>query len=97
MSDSDQGQTQVYHRIETGMTLGTPAPIIEVYGDGSMGWYEWRLMKRGQIEHDTRQAGYGNPDVALRDALCYVYGPPDELGQLDQAIARARRGDPQPR
>ena len=95
---SDQDWIQIYHRIETGLKLGTPDPIIEVYGDGSMGWYEWRLTSDGKIEHDTLERGYGDPDIALRDALCYVYGPPDELGQLDQAIARARRGeDPEPR
>ena len=90
---SDQDRQEVYHRIETGMRLGSPDPIIEVYGDGANGWYEWRLMKRGQIEHDTRDMGYGSPEVALRDALCYVYGPPSELEQLDQAIGRARRGE----
>ena len=84
------GYGKTYHSIP--IDAGSDARI-EVYGDGSMGWYEWRLMKRGQIEHDTRQAGYGNPDVALRDALCYVYGPPDELEQLDQAIGRAQRGE----
>ena len=94
---SDQDRQEVYHRIETGQVLGTPDPIIEVYGDGPNGWYEWRIMREGKIEHDTLERGYGDPDIALRDALCYVYGPPDELGQLDQAIARARRGDPQPR
>ena len=94
---SDQDRQEVYHRIETGLTLGTQDPVIEVYGDGSMGWYEWRLIKRGQIEHDTRDMGYGNPDVALRDALIHVYGPPDVIHELDRAISRARRGDPQPR
>ena len=96
MSD-DQGQTQVYHRIETGMTLGTPDPIIEVYGDGANGWYEWRLTSDGKIEQESRDAGYGNPDVALRDALIHVYGPPDVIQELDRAIGRAQRGDPQPR
>ena len=84
---------KTYYRIETGQVLGTQDPVIEVYGDGANGWYEWRLTSDGKIEHDTREAGYGNPDVALRDALCYVYGPPDELGQLDQAIGRAQRGE----
>jgi len=88
---------KILYRIETGMRLGSPDPVIEVYGDGSMGSYEWRLMKRGQVEHDTRDMGYGNPDIALRDALLYVYGPPDELEQLDRAIGRARRGEtPEP-
>ena len=77
MSDSDQGQTQVYHRIETGMRLGSPDPVIEVYGDGSMGWYEWRLVRDGREPIET-EAGYGSPEVALRDALCFVYGLPTE-------------------
>ena len=95
MSDSsDQDWIQIHHSIP--VDAGRDAKI-EVYGDGSMGSYEWRLMKRGQIEHDTREAGYGNPDIALRDALCYVYGPPDVIQELDRAIGRARRGDPQPR
>ena len=96
MSD-DQDWIQTYHRIETGQVLGTPDPVIEVYGDGSMGWYEWRIMRDGRIEHDTREAGYGNPDIALRDALIHVYGPPDVIQELDRAIGRAQRGDPQPR
>ena len=62
---------------------------IEVYGDGANGWYEWRIMRDGRIEHDTRESGYGNPDIALRDALIHVYGPPEEL-ELDHAIGRSR-------
>ena len=77
MSDSDQDWIQIYHRIETGLKLGTPDPIIEVYGDGSMGWYEWRLVRDGREPVET-EAGYGSPEVALRDALCFVYGLPTE-------------------
>jgi len=141
MSDSDWIQT--YHRIETGQVLGTPDPVIEVYGDGSMGWYEWRLTWQDERPPVETEGGYGSPEVALRDALCFVYGlpteelslkakpadawaeyqqlewkvrvgrinhfrrftggvsthpePPDELEQLDRAIGRAQRDDPQPR
>ena len=42
---------------------------IEVYGDGDMGWYEWRVIENGRIVHDTSAQGYGSPEVALRDAL----------------------------
>ncbi len=88
---------KILYRIETGLKLGTQDPVIEVYGLPEDGWYEWRIMRDGQIEHDTRQAGYGNPDIALRDALIHVYGPPDVIQELDRAIGRAQRGDPQPR
>ena len=75
---------KILYRIETGLKLGTQDPVIEVYGLPEDGWYEWRIMRDGQIEHDTRQAGYGNPDIALRDALIHVYGLPRDL---DQALA----------
>lgn len=52
-----------------------PAPygmgkrMIEVYGEPDMGWYEWRIVTDGKIELDTKDKGYGSPEIALRDAL----------------------------
>lgn len=43
--------------------------VIEVYGEPDMGWYEWRIIERGTVIHDTREMGYGSPGIALRDAL----------------------------
>lgn len=42
---------------------------IEVYGEPEMGWYEWRFIVDGRVEIDSRDAGYGIPEIALRDAL----------------------------
>lgn len=46
---------------------------IEVYGHARMGWYEWRIIaKDGEVLKDTKNQGYGNPAIALRDALIYA-------------------------
>ena len=67
---------KTYYRIETGMQND---PTIEVYGDGENGWYEWRLTwPDNRVPVETDDAGYGSPEVALRDALCFVYGRPME-------------------
>lgn len=48
---------------------------IEVYGEADMGWYEWRIIDKGAVSHDTAREGngqglgYGSPEIALRDAL----------------------------
>jgi hypothetical protein len=42
---------------------------IEVYGEPDMGWYEWRILSRGEIVEDSGNAGYRSPTLALRDAL----------------------------
>ena len=65
------GYGKIYHDVELSRSRR-----IEVYGDGANGSYEYRIMRDGQIEHDTRDEGYGNPDLALRDALIHVYGLP---------------------
>ncbi|MBZ9540516.1 hypothetical protein [Modicisalibacter tunisiensis] len=57
--------TEVLHRIDRPFANG----VIEVYGEPDMGWYEWRILERGAVIHDTRDAGYGSPGIALRDAL----------------------------
>ena len=56
---------EVIHRIDRPFSDGT----IEVYGEPDMGWYEWRILERGEVLHDTRAAGYGSASLALRDAL----------------------------
>jgi hypothetical protein len=52
-----------------------PAPysmgdtMIEVYGDPENAWYEWRVVAAGHVQQDTKNQGYGSPEIALRDAL----------------------------
>lgn len=62
-----------------------PAPdsmlekLIEVYGDPEMGWYEWRIIKRGRTYEDSGRDGgrqYGQAEIALRDALMFASGLP---------------------
>lgn len=60
---------------ETTILYRIPAPyngdqFIEVYGDPENAWYEWRLLNgAGHVSQDTKNAGYGNAEIALRDAL----------------------------
>ncbi|WP_163650741.1 hypothetical protein [Modicisalibacter sp. 'Wilcox'] len=56
---------------------------VEVYGEPDMGWYEWRIIERGDIIHDSGKHGtsgmqYGSPAIALRDALNHVEPPTQE-------------------
>lgn len=50
---------------------------IEVYGDGDMGWYEWRVVAAGVVQKDSKDRCYGAPEVALRDALNFAIGDCD--------------------
>ncbi len=44
--------------------------LIEVYGEPEMGAYEWRIVSLdGAILKDSKNAGYGCAEIALRDAL----------------------------
>ena len=65
---------KTYYDIEVDAGQGAR---IEVVGEGQDGWYEWRLVRDGREPVET-EAGYGSPEVALRDALCFVYGIPTE-------------------
>ncbi len=58
---------EVIYRIDRPFSDG----VIEVYGHRDMGAYEYRILERGEIIHDSRDAGYGSPAVALRDALIH--------------------------
>ena len=62
-----------------------PAPdsrsaVIEVYGDRSQAWYEFRINDEGRTLIDTGTEGhhafqgrqYGQAEIALRDALIYA-------------------------
>jgi hypothetical protein len=57
-----------------------PAPFsaqdfVEVYGDPEMAWYEWRVVSGGAVPRvlrDSKDAGYGVAECALRDALIEV-------------------------
>lgn len=54
-------------------TVPTPFGVdefIDVYGQPDMGWYEWRVRTAaGVVLRDTKNHGYGNAEIALRDAL----------------------------
>lgn len=42
---------------------------VIVYGDASMGWYDYVLIdSQGLVEHRTDD-GYGSAEIALRDGL----------------------------
>ncbi|HBO7987867.1 hypothetical protein [Pseudomonas aeruginosa] len=45
---------------------------IEVYGRPEMAWYEWRGLMSGEQVAGSEDAGYGDPLVALRDALNWL-------------------------
>lgn len=63
-----------------------PAPdslgAIEVYGEPENAWYEWRIIDGGRTVRDTGTEGhgafqgrqYGQPEIALRDALMEASG-----------------------
>ncbi len=84
------GYGKTYHDVE----LNTHGRRIEVYAVDSPGpgqiHFEWRLLERGQVEHDSKDLRYRNPDIALRDALLHVYGLPRDLDQalLDRPNGR---------
>lgn len=59
--------TTVLYRVPTPYSMGEA--MIEVYGDPENAWYEWRIVVAGRIERDTKDQGYGSPEIALRDAL----------------------------
>lgn len=69
-----------------------PAPdsmdrVIKIYGDGEMGWYEYRVLDgTGRVLVDTGTEGsygrqYGQAEVALRDALMWCTGLIDGYSQ----------------
>lgn len=68
-----------------GMVVIDSQIFLEVYGDGEMGWYEWRILHAGEVDIDTGQEThhgsmgrqYGSPEIALRDALCVITDMPD--------------------
>lgn len=55
------------HSIPVPFSMGDA--MIEVYGEPDMGAYEWRVVASGKVERDTKNQGYGNAEIALRDAL----------------------------
>lgn len=50
------------------------ASRIEVYGLPEMACYEWRIVgsDNERVIHDSKNAGYGIAEIALRDALNYA-------------------------
>lgn len=62
--------TVVFYRVPCPYS---PDQEVVVYGEPDMGAYEWRHEgPSGVILHDTKTAGYGSAEVALRDALIAV-------------------------
>lgn len=71
----DDNTTPAADTVRTFYTVPDPyssTRTIEVYGDGEMGWYEWRIVEHGKTLQDTKERGYGSPEFALRDALIAV-------------------------
>jgi len=76
-----------------------PAPdsmhqVIEIYGDRAQAWYEYRVLDgtTGAVILDTASEGsfgrqYGQPEIALRDALMHCTGMAD--GYTQDAERRA--------
>ena len=69
-------QTKILYKIPCPYDLST----IEVYGDPENAIYEWRIISSdGRIFQDThpetedsgKGQQYGNPEIALRDALIF--------------------------
>lgn len=71
LSYTDPTHLSRIHRLD-GDTKGD---TIEVVGDPDNASYEWVIRRGDEIKHSD--AGYGMPEVALRDALIEYYGPRD--------------------
>jgi len=56
-----------FYRIPAPYSMGDT--FIEVWGDGENAWYEWRAVQGGKILKESKEQGYGSPEIALRDAL----------------------------
>lgn len=54
----------------------TVSAKIEVYGEPENAWYEWRIVDGNQTVRDTKKYGYGQAEIALRDALIFASGMP---------------------
>lgn len=66
MTDND---VRTLYRIPVPYAMGDS--FVVVYGDPEMAWYEWRIETAGKVTKDTKEQGYGSPEIALRDALCF--------------------------
>lgn len=67
-----------------------PGTILEIFGDPSNASYEWRVIEAGGLLKYS-DAGYSAVPLALRDGLCFYYGPPspelvDDTDQLRYAL-----------
>ncbi len=59
--------TTTLYKIPVPYSMGDA--MIEVYGEPENAWYEWRVIEGGKVQRDTKDQGYGSPEIALRDAL----------------------------
>ena len=71
----------VFHRVE----IDEHCAVLVIGGDGE-GAYEWAIVKDGAIERHS-DAGYGIPEIALRDGLIAVWGCP-ELERAQHQLAK---------
>lgn len=62
-----------------------PGKILEIFGDPSNASYEWRVIEHGKLVKYS-DVGYSAVPLALRDGLCFYYGPPSPglIENLDQ-------------
>ena len=59
------------YRIPHPYSNAAQGACIEVFGEPDMGWYDWHVIDaRGNITQSDET--YGNPEIALRDALIYA-------------------------
>ncbi|AAO58154.1 Uncharacterized protein ALO43_04155 [Pseudomonas tremae] len=54
----------------------------EVFGDPENASYEWRLVHANGLVEQHSDCCYGNPAIAMRDALVIFYGPPRFGGDI---------------
>lgn len=57
----------IIHKIPVPYSMGDQ--MIEVYGLPDEARYEWRVISFGNVVRGTKNACYGNAEIALRDAL----------------------------
>lgn len=70
LKHTDDERLFVLHKLQVGLEHD-----LYLVGDPDIGSYEWVLHRGDELEYSD--AGYGSPEVALRDALIAYLGAPD--------------------
>jgi len=68
---------EVFYRVPSPNSM---TAVIEVYGSHDQAWSEFRIIDNSRVLIDTGDEGhhafkgrqYGQPEIALRDALIYA-------------------------